>query len=232
MNEDLFIATERWKSDYVGSQAALVLYRNVTGIDDTPALAAMKRALETTLTARWANASKQDLLQDPTLAAYERYDRRFGQSYHVAMQIRSIAQQGKTIPARNVIVEAMFMTELAWGVLAAAQDVDLVKMPITIDGTDGSEEYVRYDGVTEKCKPGDQAMRDADGHILTSIAQGPTSSGLVGAATRNVAYCFYFPGGVSDSVIAGTLAYLDTCLLAGSPHAELIETVVLAADQA
>ena len=232
MNAPVFTATDRWKNDHPESKAALVRYRSLAGVADTPALAELKRALEETLKMQWADASKQDFLQHPTLAAYERYDRQFGQNYHVAMQVRSIAQKGKTIPARNVIIEAMFMTELATGVLAAAQDVDRLTLPITVDSADGSEQYIRYDGVTENCKVGDQMMVDGGGNILTSIAQGPTSNGQVGPDTTNVAYCFYFPPGVADEVINEALAYLDTCVKAGNSGAQLHESIVLDANQA
>ena len=45
------------------------------------------------------------------------------------MQILSIAQKGKSIPSRNPLIEAMFMTELNTGVLASAQDADRIAVP-------------------------------------------------------------------------------------------------------
>jgi DNA/RNA-binding domain of Phe-tRNA-synthetase-like protein len=226
---DVLIATEPWRREHVGGAAAVVAYENVRSITDTPALAVLKLTLVADLIARFGTASRAEMVADPVLAAYERYDRRFGQNYHVAMQIRSIAQKGKTIPARNVILEAMFMTELATGVLAAAQDLDVITLPIEIDSTDGSESYERYDGVTETCKTGDQVMRDAKGHILTSIAQGPTSFGLVTQQTTKVAYCFYFPEGVPHDARTAALNHLDQCVLAGNPAAQNMASVVIEA---
>ena len=230
MNE-LMTTTDRWRAEHPGSAAAAVRYDGLSGVDDTLALATVKRDLEASLIERWRNASKQDLLADPTLGAYEQFYRRFGQNYHVAMQIRSVAQKGKPIPARNVIIEAMFMTELACGVLAAAQDLDQIALPIVVDGTDGTEEYTRYDGVSERCKPGDQAMRESAGNILTSITQGPTSYGLVSEKTNSVVYCFYFPAGVLGRTIDAALATLDQFVRAGNPEAQVIESVIVRADQ-
>ena len=190
----------------------------------------MKRQLEADLRDRWGEASKQELLGDPTLAAFQQYDQRFGQNYHVAMQVRSIAQKGKEIPNRNPLIEAMFMTELKTGVLAAAQDADQIALPITVDSADGSETYLRYDGIEERLKPGDQVMVDAGGNVLTSIAQGPTSFGLVGPGTTAIAYCFYFVPGVTDAVIDESLAYLDRCVTAACPTAEKIESALISAD--
>ena len=226
---DVLIAIERWRREHAGGAAAVVAYGNLRSISDTPALAELKSTLVADLIARFATASRAEMVADPVLAAYERYDRRFGQNYHVAMQIRSIAQKGKTIPARNVILEAMFMTELATGVLAAAQDLDVITLPIEIDSADGSESYERYDGVTESCRTGDQVMRDANGHILTSIAQGPTNFGLVREQTTRIAYCFYFPVDVPHDARAAALTYLDRCVLAGNPAAQKIASVVIEA---
>jgi len=219
MTNVMLIGTDRWRDEHPGSSAAVVLYRGLSAGDETAALAVMKRELEAELRARWGSTTKQALLADPTLAAYQRHDQRFGQNYHVAMQIISIAQKGKAIPNRNPLIEAMFMTELKTGVLASAQDADQVAIPIAIDSADGSEQYVRYDGVEERCKVGDQLMRDANGEILTSIAQGPTAFGLVTPETTSVAYCFYFPAGVPESAITESLTYLDKCVRATCPDA-------------
>jgi DNA/RNA-binding domain of Phe-tRNA-synthetase-like protein len=229
MMNALLIGTDRWRDEHSGSSAAVVRYRGLSAGDENETLAAMKRGLEAELRSRWGSAARQELLADPTLAAYQRHDQRFGQNYHVAMQIMSIAQKGKPIPNRNPLIEVMFMTELKTGVLASAQDADQIAFPIAIDSADGSELYTRYDGVEERCKAGDQLMRDADGEILTSIAQGPTAFGLITLETSSVAYCFYYPSGVPELAITESLAYLDQCIHAACPNAELSGKTVIAA---
>jgi DNA/RNA-binding domain of Phe-tRNA-synthetase-like protein len=229
MNTQQIVATDRWRMDHPGSRAAVVTYRWLDRTS-TPDLDRLKRELEADLRERWGSATKAEINADPTLAAYERHDKRFGQNYHVAMQIRSIAQKGKTIPDRNPAIEVMFMTELTTGVLAAAQDADLIQFPITVDSATGDETYIRYDGVEERCKAGDQLMRDGAGAVLTSIAQGPTAYGLVGEGTTAVTYCFYFPEGVAEVVIAESVAYLDTCVRAFSPNAVANEPMIVSAD--
>ncbi|HRA46513.1 MAG TPA: hypothetical protein PK819_00420 [Thermomicrobiales bacterium] len=231
MTEPLLIASPRWKAHHSGSAAAVVTYTGLVALPTTPALDQIKRQTEHDLIARFAESSRSQLLQDPVLAAYEHYDRQFGQSYHVAMQVRSIAQKGKPIPDRNSLIEAMFLTEVSLGVLAAAQDLDQISLPITIDHADGSETYTRYDGVIEACKPGDQLMKDATGAILTSIAQGPTNYGQVSQQTSSAAFCFYFVPGVPEEIRAETIAFLDRAILAACPAAEKLgEAHVLASD--
>lgn len=230
MSETILVGTERWRTEHTGSAAAAVIYRNALAVEETPQLVAVKRELEATLRDRWGDASKAEVLADPTLAVYQRYDQRFGQNYHVAMQIRSIAQKGKAIPSRNALIEAMFMTELATGVLAAAQDLDGIALPIVVDSADGQERYTRYDGVEESCKAGDQLMSDAESHVLTSIAQGPTAYGLVTAGTTAVVFCFYFPAGVAESVMEESFDFLDRCVRAASPQAERDEPAIVRAE--
>jgi DNA/RNA-binding domain of Phe-tRNA-synthetase-like protein len=230
MAEQVLVATERWRREHPGARASAVLYLDCAGTAETAEFADMKRSLEAELRERWSAADKQTMLSDPTLAAYERHDRKFGQNYHVTMQIRSIAQKGKAIPDRNPIIEAMFMTELRTGVLAAAQDCAALQIPIVVDSTDGTEIYQRYDGVEERCKTGDQVMLDSAGKVLTSIAQGPTSHGLVTSDSKSIAYCFYFPVGVTDGVIEEALQYLDTCVPAACPAARKFDQVTVSAD--
>ncbi len=231
MTNQVLIGTDRWRDEHPGSSAAVVMYRGLSVGDETETLAAMKRELEAAMRARWGLVTKQELLADPTLAAYQRHDQRFGQNYHVAMQIQSIAQKGKSIPSRNPLIETMFMTELKTGVLASAQDADQIAFPISVDSADGSEQYTRYDGVEECCKAGDQLMRDADGNLLTSIAQGPTAFGLVTPETTAVGYCFYFPAGVPKSAIDESLAYLDKCVRAACPSAERTGDAIITASR-
>jgi DNA/RNA-binding domain of Phe-tRNA-synthetase-like protein len=231
MNDQVLIATDRWRLAHPGSRAAVVCYRNLAAGAESAAFEAMKRDLETVMRETWGPLTKQDLLADPTIAAYQQYDQRFGQNYHVAMQILSIAQKGKTIPSRNTLVEAMFMTELKTGVLSSAQDAEQIGLPITLDSAQGIERYTRYDGLAEQCKAGDQLMLDAGGNVLTSIAQGPTSFGLVSDETTSVAYCFYFPAGVPDRAIEESLAYLDACLCAACPAAEQTAQTRISADE-
>ena len=229
MDEQVLIATDRWRLTHPGSRAAVVCYRNVAAGAVSPAFEAMKHDLETALREMWGTLTKQDLLAEPAIAAYQKYDQRFGQNYHVAMQILSIAQKGKAIPSRNPLIEAMFMTELKTGVLAAAQDADQIGLPITIDSAQGTEQYTRYDGLAEQCKAGDQLMLDAGGNVLTSIAQGPTAFGQVSETTSSIAYCFYFPAGVPDGAVGESLAYLDTCIRAACPAAEQTAKTLISA---
>lgn len=201
-----FVASDGWRSAFPEAVAAALTMRNVANPVSTPALDAEKRLLEAALRARWQGKTRTDLRADPVLAVYDRYYKGFGQSYHVQMQIESIALKGKAIPSRAALVEAMFMAELATGLLTAIHDLDELRGTVTVVRTDGSEEFTRYDGVSERCKVNDMAMRDEIG-ILTSMIQGPTTHARVTPETRAALFCVYAPAGISETALR---THLDT----------------------
>ena len=219
MDTDLLIATPAWHAAHAGSVAAVIAFDDVAGASETEAFTAAKHDLEATLRARWAGKTRADLKADPVLAAYDRYAKRFGQTYHVQMQIESIALKGKAIPARSPLVEVLFMAELGTGVLAAGHDLAEAALPIAVDTADGEEAYIRYDGAEERCKVGDQLMRDAGGHILTSIAHGPTTHARLTTDTAAVVYCLYVPPGLDVELAEAALAAIARNLHLCAPEA-------------
>ena len=219
METDPLIATPGWHAAHAGSVAAVIAFGGVAGASETEDFAAAKRDLETTLRARWEGKTRADLKADPVIAAYDRYVKRFGQTYHVQMQIESIALKGKAIPARSPLVEVLFMAELSTGVLAAGHDLAEAALPVTVDTATGQETYTRYDGAEERCKAGDQLMRDAGGSILTSIAQGPTTHARLTSETAAVVYCLYLPPGLDVELAESALAALARNLYLCAPDA-------------
>lgn len=219
MDTDLLIATPAWHAAHAGSIAAVIAFDGVAGAAETDAFAAAKRDLAATLRTRWAGKTRADLKADPVLAAYDRYAKRFGQTYHVQMQTESVALKGKPIPSRSPLVEVLFMAELATGVLAAGHDLAEAALPVTVDTATGEERYTRYDGAEERCKAGDQLMRDAGGDILTSIAQGPTTHARLTTETAAVVYCLYLPPGLDVELAEVALASIARDLRRCAPGA-------------
>jgi DNA/RNA-binding domain of Phe-tRNA-synthetase-like protein len=213
-----FAATADWRARFPGAIAATMTVRDAVNPVTSAALEAEKRVLERALADRWAAGGREALRADPVLAAYDAYYKRFGQNYHVRMQIESIALKGKGIPSRAALVEAMFMAELESGVLAAVHDLDQVRGEVSVIATTGAETYTRYDGVDEACKPGDMAMRDDQG-ILTSVIQGPTTLARVTSETTAVLFCLYAPSGTGESAVGRCLDDLERYVAQAAPGA-------------
>lgn len=228
MTNLVFRAARTWATQFPGAFAAGMTVDHVTNPESSAALDAAKRALETELRDRWSAGGRDAMRADPVLAAYDAYYKRFGQNYHVRMQIESIAIKGKTIPNRAALVEAMFMAELDTGVLAAVHDLHAVTGAVEVIATGGAEQYIRYDGAEERCKPGDMAMRD-DAGILTSVIQGPTTRARVTSETTAALFCLYAPPGVDEAALVRCLDAIERFTRLTTPGAGGFERVIVRA---
>ena len=177
---------------------------------------------------RWTGKSRAEIKADPILAIYREYYKRFGQNYHMQMQVESIALKGKSVPSRAALVEAIFMAELATGLLTAVHDLDQAVGSITIDRTTGDEHYTRYDGVEERCKTGDTAMRDEIG-MLTSVIQGPTTHARVTTERTNALFCLSASAGIGEELVRQHLALIADYVRLIEPGALIEDATILTA---
>jgi DNA/RNA-binding domain of Phe-tRNA-synthetase-like protein len=113
----------------------------------------------------------------------------------------------------------MFMSELATGLLAAIHDAGASSLPVRLDATTGEERYTRYDGAEERCKPGDMAMFDAEGRLLTSVIQGPTTHARVEDGVESLLLAIYAPAGVSVDAVEGQIDEFERLLRLLAPGA-------------
>jgi DNA/RNA-binding domain of Phe-tRNA-synthetase-like protein len=193
-----------------------------------PALDEERARLETELRARYAGLTRAELRTTGHLAANDAYYRRFGQTYHVLMQIESIVLKGKPIPRRAALVEAAFMAELATGILTASHDLDALAPPVTVDVATGEETYVLYSGADQTCKVGDMFMRDRSG-ILTSVVAGPPRYARVTPVTTAALFCVYAPPGIGETAVRAHLAAIEANVCLFAPGAETVATSTIAA---
>src|SRR5690242_8621883 len=111
---DEFIAvTPAWHAAYPGAHAGFLALREVANPNHHPELDQHKAALEQALRERYAGSDRAALAQLPVLKAYADYYKRFRKTYHVQLQLESVAFKGKLLPAVAALVEAMFMAELS-----------------------------------------------------------------------------------------------------------------------
>jgi len=223
MNQPL--VSPSWKAAYPGACVGILVMQDVTNPADCPPLDEHKAALEAQLRARFQGQDRTAIRALPTLAAYATYYKRFRKTYHVQLQLESVALKGKPIPRVAALVEAMFVSELQNLLLTAGHDLDKVKDPVQIEVSDGSESYLRINGQEQQLKKGDMYIRDAEG-ILSSIIYGPDHRTQIAEETRNVLFTVYAPPGIDEPAV---LAHLqDICnnvhLIAPQAQVVLIET--------
>ncbi|MBI9049076.1 MAG: hypothetical protein JEZ00_06645 [Anaerolineaceae bacterium] len=171
---------------------------------------------------------KNAIKNDATIQIYQRYYQQFKSNFHVRFQIETMTIKGKDMPTRSVLVDALFMTELKYGLLIAGHDMDNVQMPITVDCTQMFEMFTQLGGTVKTLKDGDMCFRDAE-KTLSCILYGPEDSSPVTMDTKKVLYTIYGPQGISremvseglDDIAANAqlaipdLTILDKCVVGG-----------------
>ncbi len=192
--------TEAWKTAYSRASVGILAMRGAANPATCPALQARKVALEAELRARFAGKNRDDVKALPEMQAYAAYYKQFKKTYHVQLQLESVAFKDKPIPSVSALVETMFMGELKNFLLTAVHDLDVVQAPISINVADGSESYVTLNGQSQTLKPGDMFIADAVG-VLSSIIYGPDARTQVTPDTRNVLFTVYAPEGIAPEAV-------------------------------
>src|SRR5918992_1899356 len=152
---ELFLTTPAWHAAHPGAPCGILALRGVANPPHAPALDRAKAELEAELRARYGGLDRAALREIGLLPAYAAYYKRWGQRYHVALQLESVAQKGKDLPRVAALVEAMFVAELRTQVLTAGHDLDALAPPVRLDAGTGAEGYRKPSGEETVVKAGD-----------------------------------------------------------------------------
>src|SRR3990172_10195077 len=104
----MITATDAWRAIHPGAQISLLEISGVDNSQPAPALEQEKLAIERRLREMYAGFSRDDFLNLPVMQAYHRYYRKFGYTYHVLLQLESVAFKGKSLPRGSPLVDAHF----------------------------------------------------------------------------------------------------------------------------
>ncbi|MBE0698044.1 MAG: hypothetical protein IH586_14065, partial [Anaerolineaceae bacterium] len=178
---------------------------NVINPTNSLTLETRKSALQDELRARYADESA--IKADPVLQAYAAYYKRFKKTYHVALQLESVALKGKPIPTVAALVECMFMAELNDRLLTAGHDLAAVQGSLTAGVAEGSESYLLMRGVEQDLKMGDLYMADEAG-VISSIIYGPDARTQITASTTGALFTVYAPPGIGTERVKEHLAHI------------------------
>jgi DNA/RNA-binding domain of Phe-tRNA-synthetase-like protein len=203
--------------------------RNVSNPERHEALDVRKDALEVDLRARFAGVDRTVLTALPTIEAYSRYYGQFRKTYHVLLQLESVALKGRPIPRVAALVEAMFMAELKNQLLTAGHDLAALQGSVTVGVATGDERYILMNGKEQILAAGDMFMADAAGAI-SSIVYGPDGRSRITPATRDVLFAVYAPAGISPVTVQGHLQDIRDNVLLIAPDAEVELLQVYSAD--
>jgi DNA/RNA-binding domain of Phe-tRNA-synthetase-like protein len=195
----------KWRETHPGASVGLIAMRGVTNPASNVNLNDLATALETDLRSRLGSVDREMIRATPPLPAYAAYYKRWGQRYHVAMQLESVAQKGKALPRVAALVEAMFIAELRNLLLTAGHDLDALELPVRLTVGTG-ERFIAANGQETTVKPGDMFIADARGRVLSAIITGPSDLARIGPETTAALFYAYAPPGVDPTQVD---AHLD-----------------------
>lgn len=213
----MFTVSEAWKRDYPEAAVGVLAMGDVANPASHPAMDRVKGELEEQIRARFA--SREELRALDRLQAYRTYYKRFKKTYHVQLQLESIAFKGKSIPRVAALVEAMFTAELKNLLLTAGHDLDVVEPPVTLDVSRGSERYVRINGQEQQLKTGDMFICDTKG-VLSSVIYGPDQRTRIQPVTNRVLFTVYAPAGIAAGAVLQHLQDMEAYVRLIAPKAE------------
>lgn len=216
----MFEVTPAWKSAFPAAHAGVLVMREVTNPARHPELEILKTEIEAGLRSQFSGQDRAALSSHPILQAYNTYYRRFKKSYHVQLQLESIAWKGKSIPSVSALVEAMFMAEMKNMLLTAGHDLDALRLPLTLDVSKGIESYTLMRGDQQILKAVDMMISDQSG-VVSSIMYGPDQRTQITADTRNVVFTVYAPAGIDHQAVEGHLRELREYAIIFAPQARV-----------
>jgi DNA/RNA-binding domain of Phe-tRNA-synthetase-like protein len=209
-------ATEAWRAAHPGARIGLLELSGLQNAGPSAALNERKREIEARLRERYRGCSRPDLLALPVMAEYDRYYTRFNKTYHVQLQLESIALKGKRLPDVSPAVDANFMAELETLILTAGHDRGKLRPPVTIDVSREDDRITPLNGPTRTIRAGDMVMRDADG-VCCSIIYGQDARSPIVPDTSGVVYVAYVPAGIPPDVVEAHLGLIEAHVRLFSP---------------
>lgn len=213
----MITVSETWKNTYPGAVVGVMVLRSLVNPKSSPDLNEKKAHLENQLRAQFTQKSQLERL--PVIEAYQAYYARFRKTYHVLLQLESVALKGKPILSVAALVEAMFLAELKNALLTAGHDLDAVEKPVALDVATGDERYEMLSGKQSACKADDMIMRDAMG-VISSVIYGPDMRTRITPATTNAMFVVYAPPGIGPEPVAAHLEDIHAYCTLFSPAAE------------
>jgi DNA/RNA-binding domain of Phe-tRNA-synthetase-like protein len=217
-----------WQAEHTGATVGVLAIRGASNPASHDALNAVASALEEGVRARFGETEHSDLRNTPPLPAYAAYYKRWGQRYHVGMQLESVAQKGKPLPRVAALVEAMFIAELRNLLLTGGHDLDQIELPVRIDSGAG-ETFLSPSGAEMTVKPGDMFIADAQDRVLSAIITGPSDVARIGPQTTALITYVYAPPGVERGAVASHLDEIERNVRLIAPNAEVVGREVLTA---
>ncbi len=225
---EILTATPGWYAAHPGATYGLIAFRGVHNPASHEGINAAAADLEDAVRQRFAADERDALRATPPLPAYAAYYKRWGQRYHVGMQLESVALKGKPIPRVAALVEAMFVSELADLLLTGGHDLEQLTLPVVLDAGAG-QEFTAPNGKTQEVKDGDMFTADAEGRVLSAVITGPSGFARISPETTAALFYAYGPPGISADDMSAHLDAIERNVRLISPDAVTVAREIISA---
>ncbi len=190
--------TPELQAAWPGAQIGLLRLQGAENPPHSDNLEAAKAALLQELRDRFPDRAAIDAFAP--VAVYGDFYRRFKKTYHVRLQLESVAVKGKAIPSVAALVEAMFMAELKNAILTAGHDLTTVQGSLMADVARGDEIFTRFGGGEQQLKAGDILLQDSAG-VIGCVIYGPAQRTCINPDTKDALFVVYGPPGLATAAI-------------------------------
>jgi DNA/RNA-binding domain of Phe-tRNA-synthetase-like protein len=224
----LISPTEEWKTTHPEAVIGLLELSGVDNNQKCPPLDDRKREIEAQLREKYGEFTRQELVSLPVMSAYKQYYSRFKKTYHVQLQVESIAQKGRKLPNVSPLVDANFIAEMETFILTAGHDVEKLQKPILIDVSREGDTITQMNGQHKPIRAGDMIMRDAGG-VSCSIIYGQDNRSYISPETSHVLYVAYVPEDVFPEIVNAQLEKIEEYIRLFSPNAKVEQKRLLRA---
>ncbi len=215
-----------WRATFPDARVGVLAMRGVANPDECAPLEERVRELEGELRRRLAGADRAGLSQLPSIQPYQQHYRRFGQTYHVLLQLESVVLKGKPLRSRGgALATAMFAAEVDSGLLTAGHELDAVAQPLVCDVSVEGDAFVGIGGQEQALKPDDMLIRDQQG-VISDVLYGPDQRTRLRPETTAVLFTTYAPAGIEAAALDGHLRSLEALVRRIAPDAETLHRAV------
>ena len=147
---------KNWKEKPPDVYIGILMLDGVINLVDHPEIIANQLALSDKLRGRYGGLDRASLRQDPVLAAYAAFCRKFRKTYHVQLQLESVVFHEKPILSPSTLGANRIPAQHKTGLLTTARDLEHIKQQLSADVTDGGEKFKNVSKNEKQLKKGDQ----------------------------------------------------------------------------
>ena len=198
LNEKMIELSPSLKTIYSSIKFGSLIIHNVQNGKKSKVLEEQKRNLE-----RMIQQNSMEPNQDKLIQNYNVFFNRWGKTYPIEFQIKTIKSGGK-FPQVSVLVDCMFLAELQNHILTSGHDLDLIHGKLVFDITKGDEQYLKLNGKEQELKKDDIILKDEKG-ILASVLYGPARRTSIIPETKNALFFAWCPYGMDKELIVNHL---------------------------